>query len=340
MSDPWTRSTRRRLEQMAGLELGWRARLAEALAWPVALVAMILSYRAEVDLGQSLHAFAGWPAFLWPFAADAADVMLLVLTIEYRRLRVSTWKVDLGLVACTGVMIAANVRAVWPDPTAVAMQAWAPAIALWIFHTLATGRKPRGAPIDLGAVWAALPDHLRLNRPADRPADAVGAAQPGAAGRAARRQGGVTPPVSEASAAVQPARQPARQRGVSDRAGNTSTAGQSDVQADGHLTRREPVKVTPRLTGARGSEAGQDDVQGAGQAARQKSVTKARTTAARSRQLRRAGTLVAQEPNISGAELGRRLRVSTATGQRLLRELADAAEPAPYSVLSGRGEEA
>jgi hypothetical protein len=153
-----------------------------------------------------------------------------------------------------------------------------------------------------------------------------------AAARAAARQRAVTllvtEPVSEASAAVQPA----RQRGVSDRAGNTSTVGQGGVQDDGHLT--------PRLTGARGSEAGQDDVQGAGQAARQKSVTKARTTAARSRQLRRAGTLVAQEPNISGAELGRRLRVSTATGQRLLRELADAAEPAPYSVLSGRGEEA
>lgn len=165
-----------------------------------------------------------------------------------------------------------------------------------------------------------------------------------AAARAAARQRAVTlpvtEPVSEAPATVQGTRQRARQRGVSDRAGNTSTGGQSDVQADGHLTRREPVKVTPRLTGARGSEAGQDDVQGAGQAARQKSVTKARTTAARSRQLRRAGTLVAQEPDISGAELGRRLRVSTATGQRLLRELADAAEPAPYSVLSGGGEEA
>ncbi len=193
MSDPWTRATRRRLEQMAGLELGWRARVAEALAWPVAIIAMILSYRAEVDLGQSLHAFAGWPAFLWPIAADAADVMLLVLTIEYRRLRVSTWKVDLGLVACTGVMIAANVRAVWPDMTAVAMQAWAPAIALWIFHTLASGRKPRGAPIDLGAVWAALPDHLRLGRPSERPTDPLGPAQTGGAlatqARPQRRRG-------------------------------------------------------------------------------------------------------------------------------------------------------
>src|SRR5262249_3801391 len=70
------------------------------------------------------------------------------------RLRLSTWKVGLGLLAATVVMIAANVRSALPDPTAVLMQAWVPAIALWLWHTLAVGRKPRGAPIDLGSVWA------------------------------------------------------------------------------------------------------------------------------------------------------------------------------------------
>jgi hypothetical protein len=50
-------------------------------------------------------------------------------------------------------MIAANVRSAWPDPTAVLMQAWVPVIALWLWHTLAAGRRPRGAPFDLTAAW-------------------------------------------------------------------------------------------------------------------------------------------------------------------------------------------
>jgi hypothetical protein len=36
------------------------------------------------------------------------------------------------------------------------MQAWVPAIALWLWHTLASGRRPRGAPVDLTTVWTRL----------------------------------------------------------------------------------------------------------------------------------------------------------------------------------------
>src|SRR5262249_16701488 len=111
-------------------------------------------YHAEQDLGQSLEAFRGWPAYVWPFSVDVADVALMVLYLEYKRLRLSTWKVWLGMVAATAVMIAANVRAVWPDPTSVAMEAWGPGMALWLWETLAAGRRPRGAPIDLRTVWA------------------------------------------------------------------------------------------------------------------------------------------------------------------------------------------
>jgi hypothetical protein len=144
----------RRLAQMAGVELGWRVVAGELLAWAVTALALVMSYHAEQDLGQSLAAFRGWPAYLWPFSVDVADVGLMVLYLEYKRLRLSTWKVWLGMVAATAVMIAANVRSVWPDPTAVLMQAWVPAIALWLWHTLAAGRRPRGAPADLNSVWA------------------------------------------------------------------------------------------------------------------------------------------------------------------------------------------
>jgi hypothetical protein len=149
-----TSRAQRRLAQMAGLELGWRLQAGELLAWAVTGLALVMSYHAEQDLGQSLAAFRGWPAAVWPFSVDVADVALMVLYLEYKRLRLSTWKVGLGMLAATAVMIAANVRSAWPDPTAVAMQAWVPAIALWLWHTLAAGRKPRGAPIDLAGVWA------------------------------------------------------------------------------------------------------------------------------------------------------------------------------------------
>jgi uncharacterized protein DUF2637 len=120
----------------------------------VTALALVMSYHAEQDLGQSLAPFRGWPALVWPLSVDVADVGLMVLYLEYKRLRLSTWKVWLGMVAATTVMIAANVRSAWPDPTAVLMQAWVPAIALWLWHTLASGRRPRGAPVDLGSVWA------------------------------------------------------------------------------------------------------------------------------------------------------------------------------------------
>src|SRR5262249_5191162 len=139
---------------MAGLELGWRLHAGELLAWLVTVLALVMSYHAEEDLGQSLRAFHGWPAYVWPLSVDLADVTLIVLYVEYKRLRLSTWKVGLGLLAGTVVMIAANVRSALPDPTAVLMQAWVPAIALWLWHTLAAGRKPRGAPVDFTSVWA------------------------------------------------------------------------------------------------------------------------------------------------------------------------------------------
>jgi hypothetical protein len=147
-------SAQRRLAQMAGVELGWRVTAGELLAWMVTGLALVMSYHAEQDLGQSLSAFRGWPALVWPLSVDVADVGLMVLYLEYKRLRLATWKVWLGMVAATAVMIAANVRSAWPDPTAVLMQAWVPSIALWLWHTLAAGRQPRGAPIDLGSVWA------------------------------------------------------------------------------------------------------------------------------------------------------------------------------------------
>jgi hypothetical protein len=144
----------RRLAQMAGLELGWRVVAGELLAWVVTGLALVMSYHAEQDLGQSLAAFHGWPSYVWPLSVDVADVALMVLYLEYKRLRLATWKVAFGMLAATAVMIAANVRSAWPDPTAVLMQAWVPAIALWLWHTLAAGRKPRGAPVDLGTVWS------------------------------------------------------------------------------------------------------------------------------------------------------------------------------------------
>ena len=48
-----------RLEQMAGLELGWRLHLGEVLAWVVTGLALAMSYHAEEDLGNSLSAFQG-----------------------------------------------------------------------------------------------------------------------------------------------------------------------------------------------------------------------------------------------------------------------------------------
>jgi Protein of unknown function (DUF2637) len=159
--------TQRRLAEMAGLELGWRVVAGELLAWMVTALALVMSYHAEQDLGQSLSAFHGWPALVWPLSVDVADVGLMVLYLEYKRLRLATWKVWLGMVAATTVMIAANVRSAWPDPTAVLMQAWVPAIALWLWHTLASGRRPRGAPVDLGSVWTrVVADRVAAEQPA------------------------------------------------------------------------------------------------------------------------------------------------------------------------------
>jgi Protein of unknown function (DUF2637) len=143
----------RRLEEMAGLRLGWRLHLTEALAWAVTGLALAMSYHAEEDLGQSLASFHGWPAYAWPLVADGGDVLLIVLYLEYKRRQLSTWKVGLGLIAATVVMVAANIRSAWPEPTAVLMQAWVPAFALYLWHTMAAGRKPRGAPVDLRDVW-------------------------------------------------------------------------------------------------------------------------------------------------------------------------------------------
>jgi Protein of unknown function (DUF2637) len=196
----------RRLAQMAGLELGWRVVAGELLAWMVTGLALVMSYHAEQDLGQSLSAFRGWPALVWPLSVDVADVGLMVLYLEYKRLGLSTWKVWLGMVAATAVMIAANVRSAWPDPTAVAMQTWVPAIALWLWHTLAAGRKPRGAPIDLAGEWGRLTgDAVPATSPATAlpadslddvafAADAPAAARRGSDGRAdAVRPGGRNP---------------------------------------------------------------------------------------------------------------------------------------------------
>jgi len=165
--------TQRRLAQMAGLELGWRLHAGELLAWAVTALTLVMSYHAEQDLGWSLRAFRGWPSYVWPFSVDVADVALMVLYLEYKRLRLSTWKVWLGMVAATAVMIAANVRSVWPDPTAVLMEAWIPAIALWLWHTLAAGRRPRGAPVDLRTVWARVTGEPVVESPAAIPAAAV-----------------------------------------------------------------------------------------------------------------------------------------------------------------------
>jgi hypothetical protein len=176
MSDTTVGRAERRLAEMAGLEHGWRVVAGELLAWMVTGLALVMSYRAEQDLGQSLAAFRGWPAYVWPLSVDIADVAMMVVYLEYKRLRLSTWKVWLGMVAATAVMIAANVRSALPDPTAVLMQAWVPAIALWLWHTLAAGRRPRGAPLDMSAVWTQLtglasrPSH-RLIEAADLPAD-------------------------------------------------------------------------------------------------------------------------------------------------------------------------
>ena len=73
----------RRLEQMAGLELGWRLHLGEVLAWVVTGLALAMSYHAEEDLGNSLSAFKGWPAYVWPLSVDLADVVCIVLYLEY-----------------------------------------------------------------------------------------------------------------------------------------------------------------------------------------------------------------------------------------------------------------
>jgi hypothetical protein len=51
------------------------------------------------------------------------------------------------------------------------MQAWVPAIALWLWHTLAAGRRPRGAPLDMGAVWTQLTGVA--SRPSDRLVEAI-----------------------------------------------------------------------------------------------------------------------------------------------------------------------
>jgi len=192
----------RRLAQMAGVELGWRLHAGELLAWAVTALALVMSYHAEQDLGQSLKAFRGWPALLWPLSVDIADVGLMVLYLEYKRLRLSTWKVGLGMVAATAVMIAANVRSAWGDPTAVAMQAWVPAIALWLWHTLAAGRKPRGAPVDLATVWARMTGgELPAGRqPQELPADSVGDAEPHSEDAAGQQSAS-----EEAAGGVQPA---------------------------------------------------------------------------------------------------------------------------------------
>src|SRR5262249_301078 len=99
----------RRLAQMARLELGWRVVAGALLAWVVPALALVMSYHAEQDLGRSLSAFHGWPSYVWPLSVDVADVALLVLYLEYKRLRLSTWKVALGMLAATTVMISANV---------------------------------------------------------------------------------------------------------------------------------------------------------------------------------------------------------------------------------------
>jgi Protein of unknown function (DUF2637) len=162
-----TTRVHRRLAQMAGLELGWRVVAGEILAWAVAVLALVMSYHAEQDLGQSLAVFRGWPAVIWPLSVDLPDVALMVLYLEYKRLRLSTWKVWLGMVVATAVMVAANIRSAWPDPTAVAMQAWVPSIALWLWHTLAAGRRPRGAPVDLAVVWARVIGALPQDSPVE-----------------------------------------------------------------------------------------------------------------------------------------------------------------------------
>lgn len=119
------------------------------------------------------------------------------------------------------------------------------------------------------------------------------------------------------------------------------SARQDVVQAARPEPVTEPVTLTRRLTVTEAAADRSSAVQGAGQLerqlARQEPVNKGRMTAAKNRQLRRAALIVAQEPSVTGAELGRRLKVSTATGQRLLRDLADEGERAPLAVVATEG---
>jgi hypothetical protein len=243
----------RRLRQMAGLELGWRLHLAEVGAWAVTAIALVMSYHAEESLGWSLPAFRGWPAFLWPFLVDAMDVVCIVLWLEYKRLRISTWRVAVGAGAATTLMVAANVRSVWaflgPEGTAVVMQAWAPASALWLWHALAVGRKPRGAPVDLSGIW-----------------QRVG---PGGWGQQPALQRG--DPASEA-ALGEPDQRPLRPAKSAPMAGER--AGRDDVRASmsatdgdatdgavhGALARRPPRQVVRRLLRQGGAALTVDDV--------------------------------------------------------------------------------
>src|SRR5262249_60887602 len=93
---------------MAGLEVGWRVVAGELLAWLVTALALVMSYHAEQDLGQSLSAFRGWPSYVWPLSVDVADVTLVVLYVEYKRLRLATWKGALGMVGAAAVTIGAK----------------------------------------------------------------------------------------------------------------------------------------------------------------------------------------------------------------------------------------
>lgn len=122
------------------------------------------------------------------------------------------------------------------------------------------------------------------------------------------------------------ARQRERQSDAQSGAQLSVTAPVSGALGDAHSDAQATVTPGPALTAGRASGGAQGDAQRALTEAVTEpagvTFTPARRTTRKNQQLRRAALLISQQPDITQAELAKRLRVSAATAGRVMRDLA------------------
>jgi len=219
-----------RLSDPAGrtLPITRKGRIGELMAWAITVIAWGLSFASQVALAleHGFHGFLEWEAAGMALISDLGAWSMMFLSLdqaERGRSAKLTWGIS---IAAAGMMEWANIVYAWPDPVAVILHAWPPALAFASVFVLVHIRRTNARPAR-GEVIEAAP----VEPPAGAPIPAP--AQP--------------PEIADGSAGQAPTTTPAQRRlGADDSAGETPT----------EVTERAPISRRLSADGSAGPSAG------------------------------------------------------------------------------------